>query len=230
MEAIRIDVTQYLNADWTLFLLATLLLWIPFPHMGHEQKMRWIMVRYTQPEIGRVLGNWQNHLDFLRSVVGGLVVASFEKQLGAGASAGAILWEGWLPEAIVVTGVLLQTVRVGTPVTLMAPIFYLSGLALVLPGLLEGLFAVVLGWLLVVGGRDVRCQLPAMGGGLALAGFFNQNLNGWLIALVGCIGLPLVLSLVSGRHLAYWTRQERRRGKARMTGRELVTTTKPLTA
>lgn len=205
-----LDMSQWANwvvLDWTFFVLATALLWLPFPNLNKRFRMRWLLLRYTQPELGKVVGNWQNYLDLMRSAVGAAVIWAFANHLESapGTPSGWL----WLPKASLVVGVLIQTIRLTPPPTLLAPLFYLAGLALVLPGYLEGAFAVLFGWAFAIGAKDIRWQLPMMGTALLLAGFFNHNITEWLLLTALLIFTPSLLSLIFNKRLAFPGREPR---------------------
>lgn len=198
---------QWLVLDSTFLILATALLWLPFPNLNKRFRMRWLLLRYTQPEVGKVLGSWQNYLDLLRAAVAAFVLLSFSNHLQANPNVRPELL--WIPKASLLIGVLIQTVRWTSPAMLFAPVFYLGGITLVVSGYIEGGFAFLFGWAFAIGAKDVRWQLPVMGGSLALVGFFNQSISLWLVLNVGLIFLPLTVALMFNRRLAYPSREPR---------------------
>lgn len=212
MNGIRIDFDlaqwqQWLLLDSTYLILATALLWLPFPNLNKRFRMRWLLLRYSQPEAGKVVRSWQNYLDLLRAVVAAFVLLSFANHIEANPNARPELL--WLPKMILLVGVVIQTVRLTSPPMLFAPVFYLGGLTLVLSGYVEGGFAFLFGWAFAIGAKDVRWQLPVMGGFLVLVGFFNQNVTPWLIMNAGLIFLPLFLAILFKKPLAYFSREPR---------------------
>jgi hypothetical protein len=106
-------------------------------------------------------------------------------------------------------GVLIQTARSPAPACYLAPVFYLAGLTVEMPGYLEGGFALFFGWAFACGIRDLRFQLPAMGLALLAAGFFNANLSLWLLLNLALIFTPNLLALVTNSRLIFVTRESR---------------------
>ena len=76
-----------------------------------------------------------------------------------------------LKAAILGIGLLLQVVRVRKKVLFLSPVFYLTGITLVLAGIPTGPFAVFVGWLFAIAGKNPPYQLPVMGIALIVAGY-----------------------------------------------------------
>jgi hypothetical protein len=89
-------------------------------------------------------------------------------------------------------------------VQILAPIFYLSGLTLVLGGFHQGVFAVVVGWMFAIGGKNLAYQLPAMAVALVAAGSV-LGLGLPLLLNSALILLPLLVAAFSRKRLVFAT-------------------------
>jgi hypothetical protein len=98
-------------------------------------------------------------------------------------------------------------VRTGREIQLIAPVFYLCGIAVVLPGYLQGGFAAFVGWLFAIGGRRPAYQLPIMAFALAVVGCVLDFTITLPLALAGgLIFLPVLLEFLFQRPLAFVAR------------------------
>lgn len=207
LQSIETDVLAVI-LDHALLLLAVLLLCLPFPTLSKRFRVHSLLTRYSRPDLGAVTGNWKNWVDMLRGAVASYVAIEAILAL----SASLVEWEWiatWVALGVLLLGVTFQTFRLPTPITLVGPIFYLSGLTLVLPGYFEGAFAVLFGWIFAFSAKDLRFQLPAMGIALGLVGFFNESLNLLLLSNILLVCFPLLASLLSGKRLVFLTRETR---------------------
>ncbi len=195
--------------DWILFILAVVLLWAPYPPLTNRLRLGSLLARYTQPEIGRVLAYQPNYIDLLRAVAALFVLRELLARWPDGVGAHTTLQPGPVLMAVVALGALLQTVRMPLPLTIMGPIFYMTGVTLLLPGWLEGAFAVAFGWAFTFGTKDLRFQLPAMGVALGLAGFFNDNLTPLLLLTAGLNLAPTVFGLFLDSRIIFAARESR---------------------
>jgi hypothetical protein len=205
-----------MKLDDLIFILATVILWLPFPSLSDRFRSRSLLAHFSSPEMTQVCRSWHGYVDWTRSILGGFVVVRMSLDLQSGALGFEPIL-AWLPTAVLAVGLIFQTVRLPVPLILMAPIFYLSGLTLILPGSLEGAFALLFGWGFAIGTKDIRHQLPAMGFALLLAGVCNNNLNYWLLVTAAFILTPPALSVLSGKRLVIHTtdsRYSRRHAKA----------------
>jgi hypothetical protein len=191
-----------------IVILATAILWLPFPSLTDRFRSRSLLAHYSSPEMGRVWKCWQNYIDLLRGAMGAYVVI----RMGVNVRANVIGLDPFsasLPTVILGLGVLFQTVRLPAPVLILAPVFYLSGLTLILPGSLEGAFALLFGWAFSFATKDIRHQLPAMGLALLLAGIFNNNLNQSIALNAAFVLAPPLLALLLNRRLIFLTNESR---------------------
>jgi hypothetical protein len=209
-----------MKLDDLIFLLATLILWLPFPSLSDRFRTRSLLAHYSSPEMDRVWRSWQSYIDLLRGALGAYVVA----RMGLKVSTDALGFETLspsLPIIVLALGVLFQIVRLPIPLIIVAPVFYVSGLTLVLPAPLEGAFALLFGWGFALSTKDIRHQLPAMGLALLLAGVFNSNLDYWLLANAAFALTPPFLSLLLNKRLIFVAtdrRHSRKRAKAAQPG------------
>jgi len=75
-----------------------------------------------------------------------------------------------------------------------------------LGGYVAGGFAVFVGWLFAVGGRNAAYQLPIMGVALGIAGSL-LDFNFRLVLACGLIFVPLFLSFMAQQQLAFVARE-----------------------
>jgi hypothetical protein len=90
-------------------------------------------------------------------------------------------------------------------VQILAPIFYLCGMTLMFGDILQGAFAVVVGWLFAIGGKNLAYQLPAMAVALAAAGYVLGLALPLLVLNCLFIFVPLVLSIAFRKRLLFAT-------------------------
>jgi hypothetical protein len=148
-----------------------------------------------------VLGVWQNWVDFVRAALGAYLLTNFVI-LVDNADSGADLTALGMKAVVLGVAVLVQTVRLLRTVQILAPVFFLCGLTLILGGYLQGAFAIGVGWLFAIGGKNLTYQLPAMAVALAAAGCV---LGFALPLLVDCslILVPPILSVLFRRPLVF---------------------------
>ncbi len=156
----------------------------------------------------------RNHVDFLRAALGSVLLLGTlpgrEPLLRAveGASSREAQLAADLPLGILLVGVVLQTVRFESRVTLFPPIFYLAGLTFGLCGFYPALFALVLVW-------AINFALPGPTGFLAVHGLailtFGLLFDGMSdkrpFVAAGFLFLPVLLSLLTRRRLALLTKR-----------------------
>jgi hypothetical protein len=137
---------------------------------------------------------WQNWVDLFRAMLGVVILTRLAISADPAVPGGEL-------RVLVCVGVLLgiavllQAIRLGTHIQLIAPVFYLCGLTLVLPGYAEGAFAVGVGWLFAVGGKNLEYQMPVMAVGL-LAVVFALGHTFYLLLNCALILLPLVIAIL----------------------------------
>jgi hypothetical protein len=98
---------------------------------------------------------------------------------------------------------LVQTVRRLRTFQILAPVFYLCGLTLALGGWLQGGFAVVVGWLFAIAGKNLAFQLPAMAVALATAGYVLGLALPVIIVNCVLIFVPFVLATLFKKRLLF---------------------------
>jgi hypothetical protein len=187
--------------NWLFLLLAVGLL-LPPPMLApwlHKYLMK--PRRNVTPAIRSLVSRWQNWADLIRAGVGVYLLTELAIRPTPGvpgAETKCLVFEG-----TVLTLVLLaQIVRINPGIQLMAPVFYLSGLTLVLSGYTSGGFAVFVGWLFAIGGQNPAYQLPVMGVALAVGGYL-LGLTSPLILNSVLIFLPLLLGFLFRRDLLF---------------------------
>ncbi|MBM3833425.1 MAG: hypothetical protein FJ403_09155 [Verrucomicrobia bacterium] len=189
-----------MTIHWPAFLISLALLLPPPLLAGSLRKSVMKPRRYaTQP--GALLKPWQNWVDLIRAAIGAYLLTKVAVEVlpdvkGAGIKALSV------EAAVCTVAILLQMVRVSPGIQLIAPVFYLSGLTLVLAGYTSGGFAVFVGWLFAIGGKNAAYQLPIMGVALAIAGSVLE-LSLPLILNCGLIFVPLVLAFLFQKQLAF---------------------------
>ena len=104
-----------------------------------------------------------------------------------------------LKAAILGLGLLLQAIRWGDGALLFAPSFYLTGMTPLLSGPVIGGFAVLFGWLFVLGLGETRVLLPLMALMAGLAGFAFGQWDMWVMLNMGLLLTPVGLCVLAGR-------------------------------
>ncbi|MEW6161238.1 MAG: hypothetical protein AB1813_27730 [Verrucomicrobiota bacterium] len=183
--------------------MAVVLLWPPMPFKASYSKML-MTGRTGSLGLGGFLMSWQNWADFVRASIGvyALTVGIEIDPAVSGAGTKALL----VKAAVLTPGVLLQVIRKHQKgLTFFAPVFYLSGVTLMLAGYSEGGFALFAGWLFCVGGKNPIYQLPVMGVALGVAGYiFNLSLP--LMLNCALIFMPFVLGILFEKRLVIMSR------------------------
>src|SRR5262249_47234170 len=107
---------------------------------------------------------------------------------------------------VLVVGVMMQTIRFGDGLNCFAPVCYLSGLTLMLPGRVEGGFAFCFGWAFAAGGKNAKYQLPVMGAALAVIAPLLGNLGQMFMLNCGLIFAPLLWPILFRKRLLLMSR------------------------
>jgi hypothetical protein len=221
-----------MNIVWPYFGVALLLLWLPRQWLragGPFFKRRRSKPRTpvpgerpdheTNPNDSTVyfrteFSKFRNYVDFFRAAIGGLAM------VGGGLAIPSALQppadaSGWrmvtvlgVRVAILLAGVLIQSIRFEKKAAIFPPIFYLSGLTLGLCGPAVAFFAVVITW-------AVNMMLPGPSSFLAiyalLVGAFGFLLRGDDLVLICCaVGLvytPVLISMLAKRRLVHFSRK-----------------------
>ena len=188
-----------MRIQWALMVLCLILLVPPLPLSA---SLRRFLKSRRNPtaSLRSLLRTWQNWVDLLRAGAGAYLLTEFVVQMNPEipeSGTKALVLEG----AVLGLALLFQTVRLGQGVQLVAPIFYLCGFTVALGGYAAGGFAVFVGWLFTIGGKNPVYQLPIMGVALLAAGYL-LDLNLRLLLACGLIFVPLVLAFLSRRPLS----------------------------
>jgi len=194
-----------MRIQW-LYLLLALGLMVPPTPLPADFRKALRRSNVNHPE--GVAWVWQNWWDLVRAALGVYFLMQHaivgDGQLGADDKA--------LVLQTVVLGVVLlaQIIRMLHTVQLLAPVFYLCGMTLMLGGFdssffhiplpISGAFAVGVGWLFAIGGKNLGYQLPAMAVAVAVAGCV---LGPPLPLMVNCglILFPMLLSVLFKKRL-----------------------------
>ena len=202
-----------MNADWLLtlayspwfYLIASALLLLPpMPFSAAVQRSFQSTRRNSFVNAAAVAKTWQNWVDLFRAALGAFLLTQWAVLVKSGAPNAE--YRGLAVQAAVLGVVLLpQMVRLRPTVRLLGPLFYLCGLTFSLSGSegwLQSIFAVAVGWLFAVSGKNLNYQLPAMAVALAVAGY----VLGWGLALMlncALILVPPVISIVVRKKLLF---------------------------
>jgi hypothetical protein len=186
--------------DLVSFLSAVGLLWLPLPVSTGRRPGDPMPV--PLPAIPNLFLAWQNWVDLIRSASATFALLYLSINVNT-STPGAATDVFWLQVGILAMGVLFQSVRFIPELGLGAPVFYLSGLAIMLPGYVEGGFAVAVGWALAAGAKDPRVILPAISGLLVLTGFCWRGLVTWHWLTALLVISPVLVSLLFCRRLSF---------------------------
>jgi hypothetical protein len=202
-----------MKVHWLNLLLAVVILLPPVPFPEDFRKA----LRRSNAVPGGVRKLWQNWVDLVRAAFGvwllnDVAITVDANQPGADFNAIAV-------KAAVLGLVLLpQVVRLYRNVQMLAPVLYLCGVTISLGGYdsnfigevlglawfqhlpVPGVFAVGVGWLFALGGKNLAYQLPAMAVAAAIAAYVIGPLEPLMLAC-GLILIPLVLSTLFRKRL-----------------------------
>jgi hypothetical protein len=192
--------------DLVSFLSAVALLWLPLPVSSGRRLGDPMPV--PLPTIENIFRAWQNWVDLIRSASATYALLYLCIKVDS-TSPEATANVFWLQVGILAVGVIFQSLRFIPETGLGAPVFYLSGLTIMLPGYVEGGFAVGVGWALAVGAKDPRVILPAISGLLLLTGFCWRGLLTWHWVTALLVVSPVLVSLLCCRRLSFVARDRR---------------------
>ena len=194
--------------DLVYFLPAIGLLWLSLPLSFGKGKGSTSRARTPNVPLRGVLTAWQNWVDLVRAGVGVYVLK--ELSIGLEPSRQEEASTVLLAKTVVLSiGVLIQTVRSGPGLTFVAPIFYLSGMTLMLPGYTEGAFAFLFAWAFTCGTKDPKFHLPIMALALAAAGYCLGGLSQALLFNCALVLLPAFFALFWQRVLLFVFRESK---------------------
>jgi hypothetical protein len=186
--------------DLVSFLSAVALLWLPLPVSSGRRAGDPMPV--PLPSLPNIFRAWQNWIDLIRSASATYALLYLSIKVDT-TSPEAVANVFYLQVGILAVGVLFQCVRFIPELGLGAPVFYLSGLSLMLPGYVEGSFAVAVAWALATGAKDPRVVLPALSGLLILTGFCWRGLVTWHWVTALLVIIPVALALLWCRRLNF---------------------------
>ena len=187
-----------LHSPWLL--AATAVLWPPMP-TPRRLKLAFKEPRTHSRDPVALFKSWRNWIDLVRSIAGVYLLTRFAviadpDTPGGGLKAMMVI------AGVICAGMLLQTVRFDGKVHFVAPLFYSSGLTLMLSGYVTGGFALFVGWLFTMAGKNIQLQLPVMLVALAIGGFLlDRNLA--LIVNCALISIPLLLPVLFRQPLRF---------------------------
>jgi len=187
------------------FLAAVALLWLPLPYLAGRDQAFSNRARVTSATMSGAFRVWQNWADLIRAAVG--VYALMELSIGLEPNSTDRQLAQWIKLGIIFIGVLLQTIRVGQGI--IAPLFYLTGLTMILPQPPQAAFAIFLAWVFACGVKDARFVLPLLGACLVVATYFLGRLDIIVLFNAGLIFLPVSLALLSRKRQMFVTREAR---------------------
>ena len=205
---------------WSYLLAAVVVLWFPRPWMKYgrlfrrQRKQRETFEKFAQQggrdpddksvKLGRELANKRNYLDFFRGLIGGYALWHYSLETDIPESQWIVLSAGG---AVVLAGVLIQSVRLGGRVTFFAPIFYLAGLVIAHGNPFVGGFAFLLTCalnpLLSNPGRFLTCFALLL---MPFGWFLEGDLLEVLLDAALLLSVP-VLSLLAGRPVVIFTKK-----------------------
>ncbi len=196
-----------MSVRWLHLFLALLLLYPPLPLSPALRKMVLSPRRNASARASSMALCWQNWVDLARAGVGAFLLSQWAFQVEAGvpgAAAKALFFQA----LALVPAIILQMIRMGREVQLVAPVFYLCGVVLAFGGYVEGGFAVFVGWLFAIGGNRPAYQLPLMAAALVAGGYvLNSALSLPSALACGLICLPLMMTFLLQKPLAFVARE-----------------------
>ena len=195
------------------FLAAVALLWLPLPFFSRKDQAYGTRGRVVAATVPGLFKAWQNWTDLFRSAAGTFMLLGFA--VGVDPESGQAGQAEILKHGILLVGVLLQTFRFNSGQTFLAPLFYLTGLTVILPGYTVGGFAVVVAWAFAGGMKDPRFLLPVMVVALGVAGYFLSGLSRVVLLDLGLLVTPLFLALLFQKRLVFISRECTRYGRGK---------------
>lgn len=190
-----------MKIHWLYLLLALVLLLPPIPFSMAFQKALHKLRRRDFDSPLAAAGHWQNWVDLFRAGLGVYLLSQWAIELDPEVPGADFKGLAFIA-TLLSLAVLVQTVRVLRSVQLVAPVFFLCGITLIWGDYLQGAFAVIVGWVFAVGGKNLAFQLPTMAAALAAASFV-LGLRLTVFPICGLIVLPLVLSVLLRKRLLF---------------------------
>jgi hypothetical protein len=200
-----LDNLNHIVFHWEYFLPAIALLCLPLPLTSGRWSVSVSDRQYYHHGLVGLWCAWQNWADLLRSVAG--AYALFYLSMTVETKANGLPMAAFLVKAAVLAfGLMTQTIRFGDGLNVFAPICYLSGLTIMLPGYLEGGFAFCFGWAFAIGGRNAKFQLPVMGAALGIMAPILGNFGQMFLLTCGLIITPLLLPVLFRKRVMLMSR------------------------
>lgn len=195
-----------MTIQW-LFLIAAVVLLVPPLPVGGSVRRFLRSRRNPMVKPKHLLGRWQNWVDLVRALVGVYLLmhlaVSIDPDVKGGATRALMVQAGVLG-----LGLLFQSIRSNNGIVLVAPVFYLSGITLIVGNWDAGGFAVLVGWMFSLVSKSPIYLLPTMVVALGGSGYL-LGLSLPLIMNCGLIVLPLGLSFVFHKQLAFLSDEPR---------------------
>lgn len=189
-----------MKINWIYVLASIALLLPPIPFSPNLRRATSGSRRQIIPSAVPAFRVWQNWADFVRALLGTFLINSaFGSDEPEGGEASRIAH--LLP--ILCVALLLQTIRSSKGIQIFAPVFYLCGTTFVLGDYLPGSFAIVVGWLFALAGKNLNYQLPAMAVALVAAGYVLGMVRLSLLLACGLILAPPILALLFKKRLMF---------------------------
>ena len=202
------DFLNHLNQivfHWEFLLPAIGLLCLPLPLTSGRWGVSVSDRQYYHHGLRGLFCAWQNWVDLFRSAAGAYALLHLSMTIGSKAQ-GVSMTVFLVKAAVLSLGVLAQTIRFGDGLNFFAPICYLSGLTILLPGYMEGGFACCFGWAFAIGGRNAKYQLPVMGAALAIIAPLLGNLSQMFLLNCGLIFAPLLWPVLLRKRILLMSR------------------------
>jgi hypothetical protein len=199
-----------MRIHWYSLLSGVFVLWFPtlLLRLGKGQRIE--EARLGTVSLPQMLRSWGNWVNLLRAMLGAwlLLTVSFEAAEDDRFAAKIILLT---QGALLLIGVLLQMACFARIKAFFAPVFYLTGITIVLPGWECGAFAAAVAWGFALALRDVRHLLLIMAIALGVGGWFlSASKLLWVLNLC-LIFTPLLLSVLLLRDLRFLSAQSAER-------------------
>lgn len=190
-----------MRVQWLYLLLSLALMLPPMPFSMAFQKGLLKLRRRDFSSAAAAALHWQNWADLFRAALGVYLLSQRAVIVDPEREGGDFRALAFVSTVLALV-LLVQTVRVLRSVQLLAPVFFLCGITLIWGDQVQGAFAVAVGWLFAIGGKNLAYQLPAMAVALAAASFV---LGYTLPVFANCalIILPLVLSVLLRKRLLF---------------------------
>jgi hypothetical protein len=188
------------DPNWFSLLVALALLLPPIPFPSAFRKT---LRRQKVADAWAVARLWQNWGDLARAALGVYVLMNWAFDTPDPARPGGESLALLAKTGVLGLAILAQTVRVFRSVQLLAPVFYLSGLTCFFGNWIPGLFAVGVGWLFALGGRNLAYQLPAMAIAVLAGGYVLGAPLPTVVMNGGLILIPPVLAVLFRKRLLF---------------------------